>query len=50
MDGRILGAADGDRFEVHMADRTRWEYVSTDESTILSDGSRAIVYICRGRN
>ncbi len=49
MDGKVLGAADGASFEVVMADRTRWEYVATDEDAILTDGGRATVYACGGR-
>lgn len=49
LDGTVLGAADGDRYEVVMADRSRWEYVATTEHTTLVDGSAAVVFDCRGR-
>lgn len=49
MDGTILGSADDVRFEVATAGRSRWEYVATVDQELLEDGSRATVYVCRGR-
>jgi hypothetical protein len=45
-----LGAAmEGVRFEVVMADRSRWEYAATAERERLPGGEVALVYTCRGR-
>jgi hypothetical protein len=49
MDGATLGVADAESFEVVMADRTRWEYVATDDRELLPGASEAVVYVCRGR-
>ena len=49
LDGTVLGAADGDRYEVAMADRSRWEDVATTKHGTLPDGRLAVVFVCRWR-
>ncbi len=49
MDGKVLGPAAADSYEVVMADRTRWVYVLTNDRETLPDGSTGVVFFVAGR-
>ena len=49
VDGTVLGTADGDHYEVVIADHSRWDYVKKSERATLPDGRLAVVFECRGR-
>ena len=49
LDGKVLGAADPNSYEVCMADRSVWTYIVTTDLEVLPDGSTPVVFVARRR-